>query len=439
MFVSTHDAPPVFDGDPESYREWRRRAELWSLGTRLESIKHGPKLLSVLSGSAWETCKHLTPASVAKDDGVAEVFAVLDGVYGDPRDVMVVEAADAALYGTIRQAQEDIVSFMTRLDAQMRKLETLGTLTLPPEIKGFILAKQAGLNTQEVRELITLTGGDIGYDAVRKHLRRLLYDFSKTEKKRGAGRGVFVASAAPAEEAQEWDYEEQWSYDTAEPSWGDEEAATAEDGEWSEDEAEAVLAAWHDAKQRMASKRTNRGFYPSSKGKFGGKGSKKGGKAVLNIQDIKDKSRCRRCGKIGHWARECPLNQGSKDGKGKGKGTYTAQAMAEDEEVVNQSAVFPQQGAFFVADSEGVGPWHAARSSLDHYSESALVVLDEWPSSTHAASAYIERFARSARSPNLSHRRGLGIDCGSWVSPVAFDLRIRNAEESRGLDNLSNT
>eukprot|EP00971_Amphidinium_carterae_P034264 674554-Amphidinium_carterae.1 len=198
MSASTSDAPPVFDGDPESYREWRRRAELWSLGTRLEAPKHGPKLLSVLAGAAWETCKHLAPADIAKEDGIKDVFQVLDGVYGDPKDVQIVEAADSALYGTVRAPQEDIVSFMSRLDAQMRKLESIGSLVLPPEIKGFILAKQAGLNSQEVRELITLTGGEVGYDAVRKHLRRLLYDFSKAEKRRGTGRGVFMASSASA-------------------------------------------------------------------------------------------------------------------------------------------------------------------------------------------------------------------------------------------------
>eukprot|EP00971_Amphidinium_carterae_P192426 3818270-Amphidinium_carterae.3 len=44
----------------------------------------------------------------------------------------------------------------------------------------------------------------------------------------------------------------------------------------------------------MVSQRNSRGFYPSPSkgGKFGGgKGSKKGGKPVLNIQDLKDKTR----------------------------------------------------------------------------------------------------------------------------------------------------
>eukprot|EP00971_Amphidinium_carterae_P330708 6463875-Amphidinium_carterae.2 len=98
---------------------------------------------------------------------------------------MIVDAADAVLYGTVRQSNEDIVTFITRLDAQLRELEAARSLVLPEEIKGFILAKQSGLSAQEVRELLTLTGGEIKYVAVKQHLRRLLYDFSS--KKRNAG------------------------------------------------------------------------------------------------------------------------------------------------------------------------------------------------------------------------------------------------------------
>ena len=59
--TSHTDSPPPYHGEAERYREWRRRAELWCLSTRLDSTKQGPKLVSVLGSSAlgcFEACLH---------------------------------------------------------------------------------------------------------------------------------------------------------------------------------------------------------------------------------------------------------------------------------------------------------------------------------------------------------------------------------------------
>ena len=148
--ASVTDAPPVFEGQIEMYKEWRRRAELWTMSTRLDSSKQAPKLVSVLTGAAWDALRHLELQTLTNEAGVAKVFETLDGIFGDPKDVLLIEATDEAFYLTTKMPNEELVAFQTRLDAKFRRLEAAGSMTIPEEIKGFVLAKQAGLSTAEV-------------------------------------------------------------------------------------------------------------------------------------------------------------------------------------------------------------------------------------------------------------------------------------------------
>ena len=249
VMASVTDSPPVFDGAVEQYREWRRRAELWTMCTKLEEKKQGPKLVSVLSGVAWDALRHLDLSVLTSEQGVAKVMETLDSVFGDPKDVLVVEATDEAFYLTVKQPQEELVAFQTRLDAKFRCLESAGSLTIPAETKGFVLAKQAGLSTAEVREFLTLTGGSLQYDAVRSSMRRLLWDFSKPTIQRK----VPVSGGKPV-------------YVTADNETIEDEQPTLldllpEDEILSESEAQGVYVAYQEARNKLNATKLSRGYH----------------------------------------------------------------------------------------------------------------------------------------------------------------------------------
>lgn len=71
-----------------------------------------------------------------------------------------------------------------------------------------------------------------------------------------------------------------------------------------------TLNAYSDARRRLSERFRNRGFWPirSSKGKSKGFGKNKGkfGGGRKSLQDRILSSRCRLCGKMGHWKAECP-------------------------------------------------------------------------------------------------------------------------------------
>eukprot|EP00971_Amphidinium_carterae_P036418 715853-Amphidinium_carterae.1 len=164
MPASTQDAPPSFSGIAEQFKEWKRLTQVWSMATKLSSDKHGAKVLSVLEAGAWDACRHLDLDVLAEADGAQLVIDTLEAVFGDLLDVALIESADAALYLTVKQNEEDLLSFQSRLDSAFRRLESNSNLKLPSELKGFILSKQAGMTVGEIRELLTLTGGKMNYD-----------------------------------------------------------------------------------------------------------------------------------------------------------------------------------------------------------------------------------------------------------------------------------
>ena len=78
-------------------------------------------------------------------------------------------------------------------------------------------------------------------------------------------------------------------------------------------ELATALTAYQDARRRLSERFRNRGFWPvkpskgKGKGKFSSKGKGSGfGKGRKSLQDRILNSRCRLCGKMGHWKAECP-------------------------------------------------------------------------------------------------------------------------------------
>ena len=75
-----------------------------------------------------------------------------------------------------------------------------------------------------------------------------------------------------------------------------------------------AMTTYLEARTRLLEKRKNRGFWPTkgrgkgAKGKFKGKTSRSREQLMARIA----RSHCRKCGAVGHWKAECPLNVSDK-------------------------------------------------------------------------------------------------------------------------------
>ena len=301
------DTPPTFDGDIANYKDWRRRAELWLYSTRADANKRAPRLLGALVGSAWEACKHLSISELATDGAWDKIFKILDVEYGQPKDVVLIESLEEAIYTTVRRSGDDIMAFITKMEHRFRKLEENCDIKFPSTVKGYILARQYGLNTSELKDILLLTGGDLDYDKVKTSLRRLHYDFSKRSVGKTPTKPVYATTREEPEAAGQGDEDDKDS----EISELEEALAVIEEPETiDESEAYEILLNYKEAREKIKAKKLSRGFRPSSSTGSSSSNSRPSDKlhvsGRLDISQLKARTECRSCGKTGHWSRECP-------------------------------------------------------------------------------------------------------------------------------------
>ena len=129
---------------------------------------------------------------------------------------------------------------------------------------------------------------------------------------------------------------------------------------------QAVYIAYQEARGRLSEQKQNRGFFPA-KGAMKGKNF---GRAN-DIQALKSKSRCRRCGQLGHWQRECPKGKGhgsADHGSSSEKGmphrqrAHFAVEQLESKEGGENGSQFPENTSFFVVN-EHVDDYEESSSS----------------------------------------------------------------------------
>ena len=178
---------------------------------------------------------------------------------------------------------------------------------LPDVVKGYIIFRQCNLTQTQEDQVTTWTQGKYDRDVVVKALRRL----EKVQKEKAGSKG-YLAEADDENVAEE-----------TFGNFPDEEDADIEqyvylaDGDldqiFDEDDVHAALATYQQVRRAIRDQKTARGFkgYKSAgkgatmrvntgaKVQFGQQGTK------VHIESLKLRTRCARCGMIGHWAKEC--------------------------------------------------------------------------------------------------------------------------------------
>ena len=66
----SNDPPPEFTGTkPSEFKSYRKKVRLWLLFTRTPAQLQGPRVLSRLTGPAWDACDGLEPDDVGSFPG----------------------------------------------------------------------------------------------------------------------------------------------------------------------------------------------------------------------------------------------------------------------------------------------------------------------------------------------------------------------------------
>ena len=312
------DPPPGYDGiDPETtFRQYEKQVALWEFETDVARAKRGVKLLRQLSGIAQTAVDHLEVDQITGEDGVKNLLTALREYFNPHLEVSLPRAFEAAVYGAPRASKETFGEFTKRMERAFVNLAKEG-VDLPDGARGYIMYRQASLSESQEQRLLTWAQGCYGRKEMTVALRRL----DKVIRDKEKGKSSFVMEEG--HEAEVHTSEAYLNEDSGYPDDDDENFVYIADGDLDEimDEQEVVqaLASYQETRQALKDQRLNRGYYPGKgKGKLNAfqKGKDKG-KRKVHIEQLKLRSRCKRCQQIGHWARECTNPPAPTTGEGR--------------------------------------------------------------------------------------------------------------------------
>ena len=326
------EPPPSYDGEePEtSFALWERNVRLWEYETDVPRGKRGVKLLRVLSGTARMAVEEMPFEEIACEDGMRNIMSRLREFFQPHLEVSLPRAFEQAVYGQQRQNREGFGEYIARMDRAFNRLKKEG-VDLPESAQGYILYRQAALSEAQEQRFLVWSDGRYDRLSAVKALRKL----DKVVKEKG--KTAYLVDAPENEQVG--------LFDDAEVDWFEDDGPDAEnyvyvqEGDLSEimDEEDVLsaLASYKEIRQAIKDQKKGRGFYgkgatPKGKGKSGGRWQK------VHTEQLKMRSRCFKCGQVGHWSKEC-------------KSDVKGRSSAPSNQGASVSSVSTSRSGFFVA------------------------------------------------------------------------------------------
>ena len=289
-----------FNGtDPSLYKRWKRRAQLMliALPSTFSEEKLGPKLMEFLTGEAELAVEHIAVEELCKSGGAQRIFTALDERYGPLAKDEMAEALKEYFFDVSIRPGEVAKNFVTRLGTSSRKLEEQG-VKLPPELKGWFLIRKLRLDPSQEAMVLTATAGSYKIEAVSQAVRSVLPNVRGPHK----AKETLVVENAPSDDMDDQEVLETLVADMQERE------------DYSEEDMLEVYETYRQVRPRMQEVKKGRGFRgPGTRARDSRVTApwKLRGQISAKLGQVKTKTRCHKCGQLGHWKRECPKGHGS--------------------------------------------------------------------------------------------------------------------------------
>ena len=311
-FGGKEPQPPSWDGsDPgNELPVYEKNVKLWEFESELDVKKRGVRLLRNLTGVARSIADTLEFEEVACEDGVKNLMKTLRAHFEPHLEVSLPRAFERAVYGNPRSHKEGIQEYIIRCEKAFHMLEK-ENLKLPDVAAGYIVYRHAALSEAQELKFSTWSRGKYDFKTVVTCLRKL--DKVIPEHRAKGSANFLMDDETEGQLEEHYEFEE---FDILD----DENAIYVEyedeDKIWEEDEAQLALATYQEVRKAINAQQKGRQYYGKGSGGKGekGKGAKRGsdgsfdyykkGKKI-NIEELKLRTKCGRCGLVGHWAKEC--------------------------------------------------------------------------------------------------------------------------------------
>ena len=128
-YTSTKDSfIPLFDGQPSSYQEWRKRISIYHLKMKMQKRQAESvlNLIGSLQGTAWKLVENFDLSKVEKDDAFDNVIKILDQAFQYDNRVRLPQDFDGYFTHLSRKPGDTLLSYVTDHDEKLRKVEEHG-------------------------------------------------------------------------------------------------------------------------------------------------------------------------------------------------------------------------------------------------------------------------------------------------------------------------
>ena len=328
---------PSFDPSRNDLQVYSQKVmlllEAWPPNKYLELAT---RLILNCSGSAFKKPQlHQAELTQKDKESIQRIIELLGGHWGLIDLEQRYEYAERALYKCAQKSDESADSYLARADIMWTELNSK-KLQLS-DLQAYVTLRGSVLSAEDKKRVLldadAANNGQLTVSKVSAAIRMLGAGFfqemttgRRINKAKIYDQSTLVAedmdeaeSDQPALTADTMDDEESWMEVLVQE--GDDDAtliqyfeAAAMEVVQSDEELAAAFTAYTEARRRLNEKVRSRGFWPTGqKGK--GKGSYKGVKGKFSkshpssrksLQQRILESRCRLCGKVGHWKAECP-------------------------------------------------------------------------------------------------------------------------------------
>lgn len=296
--------PPPWSGWAH-YRLWKRALTRWDTNTDVLLRRRSEKILKTFDYDLQAKLDHLSDQALQSQGYLQSIFEVLDVLAGEKEASEKRRAVRAALYEGPRKPEETLAQYSLRRDAQFSTASQY--ISIPDDLKAFMMEEQAGLSRQNLQNLRVLTGGVTDFRQVIRALQIL--DTEDEPIMKGKNSSYYDHAAEDAGSASCGDTLSDEEFELSEVE--KQAFLSSISGEDLEEEAAlSYLTKWESKKKRTWSenkalknaRRKDRRHFdePSSRPP-----RPQAHRGKLPISELKKITRCGNCGQKGHWREDC--------------------------------------------------------------------------------------------------------------------------------------
>ena len=327
-----------FSGENEDAKEYRRwkawvQAKMLTLD-KMPKEARGAYVFTLLSGKALECVEHLDPSKYQVEGGDKTLFDLLDARF--PQKEMSDEMSEALteIFGLRAREGETLKAWISRATEQFDKCARKTNVVFPEEARGWLILHRSGLTEEQKAVVMARSLGVLKREESGKAMRSVYPEYVVKRKTVPSGAAVVeneFSDSLPLEEDQDDFADVEQFLAELQPHEGEDPDLEAYE---EEDVKEALAISWKDKRNELNKLQKARRFAQAGDVRRSFR---------VEVEELKRKTKCHRCGQVGHWSKECRV--GLSKGKGKGKNTKGTDRTSE----AGAAYVAEEPQEFFIA------------------------------------------------------------------------------------------